>query len=141
LRQLAREAGLQAARERDEFHAHALDDRQMVRISSVSPELKSPARCRECGSSDVASEASPGCTKNDGVPVLARWRRSCRRCARFCHADDDDPSGAGENQAAGLGELSIDALRRVCNASASSWITSRPSCSYDADDDFMRFAI
>ena len=115
---------------------------RIVRISSVSPEFEM-ARTMSAGVIMPRSpcEASPGCTKNDGVPVLASvaailppmcpdlpipmtmTRPVQARISR--HASANCP---------------FMCFASVCNASASSWITSRPSCS-NGEDDVMRFAI
>ena len=55
--------------------------------------------------------ASAGCTKNAGVPVLARVEAILRAdVARLAHAGDDYAPAAGEHYAARLLELAAQAV-------------------------------
>jgi len=54
--------------------------------------------------------ASPGCTKNDGVPVEASVAAILRDVPGFAHARDDDAPLALEHQLAGAQEAAVDAI-------------------------------
>ncbi len=115
---------------------------RMVRISSVSPELEIASTMSGVVIMPTSPcEASPGCTKNDGVPVLARVAAIL---PPMCPLLPMPVTMTRPVQARIRRQASANCpstrFASVCSASASSWITSRPSCSYDADD-VMRFAI
>ena len=85
---------------------------RISRISSVSPEFDS-ASTTSAGVIMPRSpcEASPGCTKNDGVPVEGkRGGDLVADVAGFAHAGDDHAPGAGEDDLAGARELRVHAF-------------------------------